>query len=396
MSKFNLLFLLTCLTSAFSLNAQVVSQFTWDDSTLGSEVADTGPNATSISGSAVNDINGVNGTNGLNPGDPKRDIEMVFANDPIFNVDGIDISIDYQRDESVGTFFKRGNGFSFLGAKNLYVNYSVESTNGNVVSVSSGNVFNIPNDNTFRNYRFTYDPISGIGTLYVDGVQVWQNDGPDNHVLVWDNADIIIGHQMDGSGNNRPIYDNYILSNYQQSSLPIELFSFTAEANEMLKAVDLEWITATETNNDFFTLERSVDGENWEAIQTMKGAGNSTVELDYAWRDKSPLNGFSYYRLKQTDFDGAYSYSSIKSVTFDGVSDFKVYPNPVQQGASINVKELDSHYETSELTIYATNGQLMKRILLSENDISITFLNDLKPGIYLVVYNGTQKKLVVN
>lgn len=98
-------------------------------------------------------------------------------------------------------------------------------------------------------------------------------------------------------------------------ALPIELISFDASLNN--NNVDLYWATASEYNNDFFTIERSTDGLNWEHVTIVSGAGNSTQRLDYYIQDSRPLSGISYYRLKQTDFDGAFEYSNIVSV-FNG------------------------------------------------------------------------------
>ena len=111
--------------------------------------------------------------------------------------------------------------------------------------------------------------------------------------------------------------------------LPITLKSFIAEAlnNE---EVELTWITESEINNDFFTIERSRDGENFEEVAIIPGAGNSNVSLTYKMKDQKPLNGVSYYRLKQTDFNGDYEYSSLIQVEINKqIDDVIIYPNPV-------------------------------------------------------------------
>lgn len=95
--------------------------------------------------------------------------------------------------------------------------------------------------------------------------------------------------------------------------LPIELLSFTANFNSNNK-VDLKWSTASETNNDYFTIERSEDGIEFYSVNLVDGAGNSSSTLNYFTIDNEPLTGVSYYRLKQTDNDGNYSYSQIVSV----------------------------------------------------------------------------------
>jgi hypothetical protein len=110
--------------------------------------------------------------------------------------------------------------------------------------------------------------------------------------------------------------------------LPIELLSFTASpVNEQVK---LNWTTSTETNNASFTVERTTDAKTYETVVVVKGAGNSSSEKKYLAYDERPLKGLSYYRLKQTDFDGKYTYSKLLSVVFNAnmLSFFNVFPNP--------------------------------------------------------------------
>jgi hypothetical protein len=115
------------------------------------------------------------------------------------------------------------------------------------------------------------------------------------------------------------------------SALPIRLTLF--EAKQKHQQVQLNWITDSEINNDFFTIERSNDGKEFFEIGRKKGAGNSSTRLYYSSIDEQPLKGTSYYRLKQTDIDGKYAYSQIESVTFNektSINGLKIYPNPSQ------------------------------------------------------------------
>ncbi|MBX2927324.1 MAG: T9SS type A sorting domain-containing protein [Saprospiraceae bacterium] len=111
--------------------------------------------------------------------------------------------------------------------------------------------------------------------------------------------------------------------------LPVELLYFNARPNG--KVVDLNWATASEKDNDYFTVERSRDGVRFDPVLQVPGAGTSTEPLQYFDTDARPLPGVSYYRLRQTDFDGAFSFSSVVAVQmpFDD-KEFAVYPNPAQ------------------------------------------------------------------
>lgn len=137
-------------------------------------------------------------------------------------------------------------------------------------------------------------------------------------------------------------------------ALPIELISFEAKMNNN-KQVDIFWATASELNNDFFTIERSADGVNWEIVTTAAGAGNSIYRIDYAAYDSRPLSGISYYRLKQTDFDGAFEYSNIVSVFYGNEA--------VQLIKVINIMGQEVEQNAKGLVILVfSNGETLKII----------------------------------
>ncbi len=118
--------------------------------------------------------------------------------------------------------------------------------------------------------------------------------------------------------------------------LPIELLSFTGEnaGNRNL----IKWRTASEVNNDYFTIEKANDGVGWMTLDRVNGAGNSTSAIDYHIYDNEPYKDVTFYRLKQTDYNGAYSYSAIIAVhnKLDGVSVANVHPNPTTDDISFD------------------------------------------------------------
>lgn len=114
---------------------------------------------------------------------------------------------------------------------------------------------------------------------------------------------------------------------FPPSPLPVQLLSFAAKKS--LNTVLCDWETASEINNNFFTIERSADGLSWSAAGIVKGAGNSTNRRSYHFTDLDPMEGNSYYRLKQIDFDGTSTYSQAEHVYFAlEHKDFVIYPNP--------------------------------------------------------------------
>jgi hypothetical protein len=111
------------------------------------------------------------------------------------------------------------------------------------------------------------------------------------------------------------------------SLLPIELLYFQATA--VGQVVELDWSTASEKNNAYFTVLRSSDGLHFEELMRVDAVGNSVVRNDYRTADKSPLRGLSYYRLRQTDEDGRAMESPIVPVWFAPVIQEPVaWPNP--------------------------------------------------------------------
>ncbi len=117
--------------------------------------------------------------------------------------------------------------------------------------------------------------------------------------------------QSDGSVRT----SGYKLTNFQMTCnvvLPIELISFTGKQVKDYNYI--EWITASEINNDYFTLERSSDGENWAQIYYTPGAGNSNQNITYDFKDYNFRNDINYYKLTQVDFDGVGKESFIISV----------------------------------------------------------------------------------
>jgi hypothetical protein len=147
----------------------------------------------------------------------------------------------------------------------------------------------------------------------------------------------------------------------EASALPIHLLYFTAKPQT--NRVRLDWATASETNNDYFTVERSQDGQHFNELFKKPGAGISTVNLYYFGFDSKPYEGVSYYRLKQTDYDGKYEYSDVESVNFEYTTSnvdtkYKIHPNP-----AIN-HEFALSYESSsngqmELKLFNSVGQLV-------------------------------------
>ena len=163
-------------------------------------------------------------------------------------------------------------------------------------------------------------------------------------------------------------------------AVPVELLSFTAEAAAV--NVELNWVTASELNNDYFNVEYSKDGSSFTSVIVKVGAGNSTEKVSYAAVHNTSEQGTVYYRLKQTDFDGTTSYSDIVAVDLSAGNDvtFKVSPNPIHNKATITTSE-DLH--NASLSVY--NSHMMVKQINNLSGRSFTFQReDLKTGLYWI------------
>lgn len=161
--------------------------------------------------------------------------------------------------------------------------------------------------------------------------------------------------------------------------LPIELSSFTATVE--ISDVQLNWLTTTETNNDYFNIERSADGINFTSIHKIDGAGNSTQTLHYSTVDDTPLEGVAYYRLKQTDYDKKISYSNLVAVEFNKINDFifHIAPNPFSGETTFTTTQ---NLKDATLTIYNSYGHIVKQMKNVSGQTVTLHCNYLPNGVY--------------
>lgn len=179
------------------------------------------------------------------------------------------------------------------------------------------------------------------------------------------------------------------------NSLPVDLVSFSAVKDG--NAVLLKWITASEKNNDYFTIEKSQNANDFVEVERVNGYGNSTISRVYQFVDDNPFSGISYYRLRQTDFNGAFELFNPIMINFEGeVSELKtstVGPNPFSNELHVNVFSPSSL--NGELIIYNSVGNISYRQSISLNEgsntLDINIENDLPPGIYFLKISTLDK-----
>jgi hypothetical protein len=185
-------------------------------------------------------------------------------------------------------------------------------------------------------------------------------------------------------------------TSYYSSPLPIELGDFKAIVKN--NKVDLDWFTFSESENDYFTIERSKDGISYEKVIDIDGAGNSSSLKNYATTDLHPYSGVSFYRLSQTDFDGDTQKLKVVTVRINNPKSAitSVYPNP-NNGTIINTDYFSDITENVTVELVDLLGRTIysetKEVIGGEVN-SIVIQPDLKvmDGKYLVVVTGEAGK----
>lgn len=187
-------------------------------------------------------------------------------------------------------------------------------------------------------------------------------------------------------------------SSNSSNPLPINLIDFDAVINNG-QVVDITWSTATEINNDYFTIERSTIGGDFEELTTVPGAGNSSSRKDYSIVDENPLPGTSYYRLTQTDYDGVFEVFNrhIATVIFNS-SKFEllgIYPNPAYFLTIVSFNATENDIATIKL--FNSTGQQVytasQRTAKGKNDIELD-LSEYSKGLYYVHLENNNQETI--
>ncbi|HEX5002930.1 MAG TPA: hypothetical protein VFW78_10585 [Bacteroidia bacterium] len=169
--------------------------------------------------------------------------------------------------------------------------------------------------------------------------------------------------------------------------LPVSLIRFDAKPSD--QGVYCSWKTASEVNNDYFTLERSGNGVTFTEVARVDGSGNSSTAHEYSYTDMKPLNGTSYYRLRQTDYDGHQTVFPMVKVRVDGNQQnpggITIRPNPVTDNFKIAFQSDASG--TAVATICTTNGVVIfsqqVEFIEGSNEIGFDFPRQARGGMYL-------------
>ena len=319
-------------------------------------------------------------------------------------------------DTSTYTYTGSWSGVSLYLQSSQLDSFSISSVTGTPNGVHVYLVNDKPNDTTGAGGGGANDEYFGVfkafgssptytGTYYYRNNDAYQLGTFDEGFMVLykrdNNADTT---WIDGSASLDTISKTltltgesteYFLGN-TYAPLPITLLSFEARAVD--DVVRLDWTTLSEINNDRFEVQRSEDAKHFESVFNVKGAGYSAKEIKYTAYDNSPMVGhYSYYRLKQVDFNGAFSYSPIQAVLISefGESGIIVFPNPVN-GNEFFIDASALKDRNLKISLLDQNGSVLRN---SENilhaDGIITLKAPEQNGIYLLRIKGDSEEITL-
>lgn len=292
------------------------------------------------------------------------------------------VGVTFRSTVSIGGSVTANDSLSFLA--NVSIGGSLVNNSNGVLTVDGG-IATI--GGSFTNHGTAIGSSSDCGGISVAGASV--NTG--NYATDGSSLDIC----DNGSG-----FDSQFgsvgagVSNCTctpSGPLPIELMFFKAvnQGNN----VKLTWSTASEVNNDYFTIERSIDGIAIEEIANVLGAGFSNSLLNYSSIDYSAISANTYYRLRQTDYNGTttvgpWEMVKAQSAVAESAGTLKLWPNPVTEN-TFQIQCIDCTANTDQqLVITDAQGRTVynqKHVSISnEQTLGVTLNNQLSPGYYLV------------
>lgn len=313
------------------------------------------------------------------------------------NIGSLDINKEYKLQINLGSYRFTSTGTYSGVDSDDYIDIQV-STDGGLNYYSEMRITG--NNNAYWDYNSkkiekdvngnleVYTPSGGGDrTLLGDGYSVIELKFPQGTQQIA--VDILA--VVDRLGEEWWIDDIFLLGSTPGFSLPIELASFYAEPDDGV--VNVHWVVYSQINNDYYTIDKSVDCVNWKELTTVEGDGNLNTEKHYQTVDENPHIGTSYYRLKQTDYNG-------QSETFHPVSvqvedkytiELKINPNPTMDYIEIEIPYNEYPSVNHNIKIFDTKGNVVyKKYFIGRFDNFVIDVKSLTPGYYILRSEGGQ------
>lgn len=242
---------------------------------------------------------------------------------------------------------------------------------------------------------------SGSSATYTGpdgGTQTLANDRND----VWVGSDLAFNDMNSGSlnanaslshfkinfdnGTGTIRFDNFLITT--EASLPVELSRF--DSRLIRKQAHLSWATESETDNDYFAVERSADGRQYTEIGRVSGAGTTREPQTYGFVDAHPQKGLNYYRLRQVDLDSRQNFSPVRVVSLDEWLDVRLFPSPAAAWLELNWSEPVESVITWQI-LDPAGRQIESGLLPEAGTRSTLALQHLAPGSYLLRLSDGQR-----
>jgi len=288
------------------------------------------------------------------------------------------IAIAGSADFSFGGNFESGNNLDLgiSGGSSLGIDGITDLGNNTDIDISGGSNMNLGDDLNLSNN--TDISVAGGSNVDINGDVDCGGTGGNFDV------DVSGGSTMSAFSCNCP-------SDFcgEFTSLPVELLYFRAElAGDMIKLI---WATQMEEANEYFSIEKSLDGNEWIHVAQIPGAGYSNDFLEYDYFDMEVESGHNYYRLKQTDYDGNFEYFDVVGVFFgasEGSPQLSVSKNGDQYFANINLVG-----SRATMVLYSTTGAVLQQELLQGEEIIRTSipLKRTNSGLYFIKVLGNDQ-----
>ncbi|WP_256013954.1 choice-of-anchor I family protein [Desertivirga xinjiangensis] len=312
--------------------------------------------------------------------DSKDDFELITSQHPLFaglfNSDSESNGLKNRsrskgpEPEGLTVATIQGNTYAFVGLERI----------GGVM------VYNItdPANVKFVDYKNNRSTTSYAGDHGPEGIiYISADKSPDNKPY------LLVANEISGSVS---------VFGMGGSVLPVDMLSFDADL-EKSGVVTLKWSTASEQNNDYFSIEKSSDGKNFVLLAKVLAKGDGKSSQEYQVTDHNPSTGINYYRLTQTDKDGTRTEPRTKWINVASLADQQalvVYPNPLR-GTTLNLELKKSSQVTSAVSLYDLSGKLIYSNVLDTNNgrAELKLQQKLSQGTYILSVAGAGSQKIV-
>lgn len=304
-----------------------------------------------------------------------------------------------------GGSFTNGSNASLIVTGGNYQNNGTSENNGSVEI--SGSFTNNGGGRYINNFKTTVfgnfmnngtitGDLVGCNSFTVGGSSVVQNGG--GSITNNDFCAAMYPSKNFSTNNGSTSNTTFCTCTSGVTPLPVELTAFTADCTT--DGVKLDWVTASEINNAYFSLEKSSDGVLWRNVGEVKGAGSSNKPLAYTFTDPKEGSGTFYYRLTQTDYDGRFERFGPVSVVCAadaGATSIHIFPNPATEYVQVAVQSDGTGSKTLDIYDMGGRNRISRQFALNagENMLQID-LTGLAPGIYFLrLAGGEPQKIVI-